>query len=65
MALSNPTSVLDDIRSMSDEELTEALVVSLLATRDSDPYGRAHAADRLHRLRDEAQRRRLTLVEVP
>jgi hypothetical protein len=65
MAVSNLTDTQTDIAAMSDEELVEALMLSMMSTQDHDPYERAHAGDRMHHLRDEAHRRRLTLFEAP
>jgi hypothetical protein len=65
MSVSNPTDTQNDIAAMSDEGLIEALILSMMSTQDHDPYERAHAGDRMHALRDEAQRRRLTLFEAP
>jgi hypothetical protein len=65
MSVSNPADTQTDIAAMSDEELVEALILSMMSSQDHDPYERARAGDRMHHLRDEAHRRRLTLFEAP
>jgi hypothetical protein len=65
MTVSNPTDTRTDIAALTDEELVEALMLSMMPALDHDPYERAHAGDRMHRLREEAHRRRLTLFEAP
>jgi hypothetical protein len=65
MAVLSPTDTQDHIAAMSDEGLTEALILSMMSTQDADPFERAHAGDRMHALRDEAQRRQLKLFAAP
>jgi hypothetical protein len=61
MAVSSPTDTQNELAALSDEGLTEALIMSLLPAQDPDPRERARAEERLHTLRNEAARRRLKL----
>lgn len=63
MAILNPADIHDEVSVMSDIELADALLLSLLSTHDPDPEVQWRAQDRVHALRNEAQRRNLKLCE--